>query len=188
MTESNHSKTPPASTKVSNTKLLKKLGMVVVAMFGFGYLMVPIYDVFCEITGLNGKPSNEVAIAPVLLDKSRLVTVEFDATLNEYLPWEFKPQTHKVKVHPGELTTVYYKVTNRTKNDMVGQAVPSVVPSKAAEHMKKTECFCFTQQKLAAGETRDMPVTFYVDPKIQKNVNIMSLSYTFFDASKVAQN
>lgn len=168
--------------------LIGKLATAVIAMFGFGYLMVPIYDVFCDITGLNGKVDTVAASQSLLVDKSRTVTVEFDATGNEYLPFEFTPEFTKIKVHPGEMRTVYYKVRNTSEQNMIGQAVPSVAPSKAAEHLKKTECFCFTQQKFAAGEVRDMPVTFYLDTELPEDVSIMTLSYTFFDVGKLARN
>ncbi|MCB1735585.1 MAG: cytochrome c oxidase assembly protein [Gammaproteobacteria bacterium] len=174
--------------KLSTARLVARLGLVVVAMFGFGYVMVPIYDVFCDITGLNGKTSDEVATAPVIVDTSRTVTVEFDATLNEYMQWEFAPEVHKVTVHPGELKTVNYRVRNRMDQDVNGQAVPSVAPGQAAEYLKKTECFCFTQQTLKAGEVRDMPVTFFIDPALPDDVHVVSLSYTFFDLAKLASH
>lgn len=174
--------------KKAHGLLVGKLATAVIAMFGFGYLMVPIYDVFCDITGLNGKVDNVAASESVLVDTSRMITVEFDATGNEYLPFEFTPEFTKIKVHPGEMKTVYYKVHNASGQDMIGQAVPSIAPSRAAEHMKKTECFCFTQQKFAAGETRDLPVTFYVDTELPKDVSIMTLSYTFFDVGKLVRH
>lgn len=180
--------TKQAEHKLSHGRLVLRLGLVVVAMFGFGYLMVPIYDVFCDITGLNGKTSNEVAVAPVIVDKSRTVTVEFDSTLNESMQWDFEPEVNKIKVHPGEVMTVNYTVHNRMARDVDGQAVPSVAPGAAAEYLKKTECFCFTQQTLKAGEQKVMPVTFFVDPELPDDVRILTLSYTFFDTTKLASN
>ena len=156
--------------------------MLVAVMFGFGFALVPLYDVFCDITGLNGKTANEkaeYAAAPVV-DKDRLVTVQFISNLNEQMPWEFKPMTYSVKVHPGVPTKIDYLVRNKTNRAIVGQAVPSVAPGLAAAYFQKTECFCFTEQKLEAGEERTMPVVFIVDSSLPKNLNELTLSYTFF--------
>ncbi|MCP5142255.1 MAG: cytochrome c oxidase assembly protein [Chromatiales bacterium] len=177
-----------SDAKLSTARLVTRLGLVVVAMFGFGYLMVPIYDVFCDITGLNGKTSNEVAVAPVIVDTSRTVTVEFDSTLNEAMQWDFQPDVRKLSVHPGEVKTVTYRVRNRMAQAVDGQAIPSVAPGGAAEYLKKTECFCFTQQTLNAGEEKLMPVTFFVDPELPADIRYLTLSYTFFDVTKVASN
>lgn len=177
-----------SETKLSSTRLVFRLGLVVVAMFGFGYLMVPIYDVFCDITGLNGKTSDEVAVAPVIVDTSRTITVDFDSTLNESMQWDFKPEVRKLQLHPGEVATVSYRVRNRMAHEVTGQAIPSIAPGEAAEYMKKTECFCFTQQTLNAGEEKLMPVTFYVDPDLPEDVHYLTLSYTFFDVTNMASN
>ncbi len=169
-------------TRRSTASLL----VVVVLMFGFGYALVPLYDVLCDVFDLNGKPSNEVASLPTEIDTTRTLTVEFSTTLNSYLPWKFEAVEPVVTVHPGELKTVAFKVTNLTNRDMVGQAVPSVSPGRAAEHLHKTECFCFSQQVVPAGESRIMPLRFFVDTYLPKNVERLTLSYTFFDVTKQA--
>ena len=150
---------------------------VVIGMFGFGFALVPLYDVFCDITGLNGKTGDQLALSErMTVDNSRLVEVEFLASLNDNMPWEFKPAQHSVKVHPGEPTRVEYVAVNRTNRTIVGQAVPSVAPGRAAEYFQKTECFCFTEQKLEAGEEKQMPVIFVVDPNLPEDVSQLALS------------
>jgi len=154
---------------------------VVIGMFGFGFAMVPLYDVFCDITGINGKTGDQVALSEAMkVDTSRLIEVEFIASLNDSMPWEFKPVQHSVKVHPGEPTRIEYVAINRTKDAITGQAVPSVAPGRAAGYFQKTECFCFTEQKLEAGEEKRMPVIFVVDPSLPEDVSQLALSYTFF--------
>ena len=155
--------------------------LVVIGMFSFGFAMVPLYDVFCDITGLNGKTGDQVALAKAMkVDTSRVIEVEFVASLNDNMPWEFKPVQDSVKVHPGEPTRIEYVAINRTNNTIVGQAVPSVAPGRAAGYFQKTECFCFTEQKLEAGEEKQMPVIFVVDPNLPDDVSQLALSYTFF--------
>ena len=173
---------PNVSSENQHSKVIIKHLMLVVAMFGFGFAMVPLYDVFCDITGLNGKTDNEkteYTQAPVI-DKNRLVKVQFISSLNEEMPWVFKPVTNTVMVHPGESTKIEYLVRNTTNRTIVGQAVPSVAPGLAAAYFQKTECFCFTEQKLEAGEERLMPVIFVVDSSLPKELNDLTLSYTFF--------
>lgn len=180
MSSSTDNKRSPKVTVLATT-------LVVVLMFGFGYALVPVYNVLCDVFGLNGKTDATAAVeVPMEVDTSREVSVEFVTTLNEYLAWDFKPEVPRVTVRPGEVVTVNFTVLNRTGADMVGQAVPSVAPTRAANYLKKTECFCFTQQRLAAGEERLMPVRFYVDPALPKDVKRITLSYTFFDAGKHA--
>lgn len=170
----------------SNQKLAVWLMLVVVGMFGFGFALVPIYDVFCEITGLNGKTGSVQAQEAQRLnvDESRLVTVEFVANLNQSMNWEFRPEVHKLQVHPGKIYTTQFYAHNKNNRDMVGQAIPSVAPSRAAAHFNKTECFCFTQQVFKAGEGRLMPVSFIVDPALPPEVETVTLSYTFFDITQ----
>lgn len=172
----------------ANRKLLFKLVLVVVGMFGFGFALVPIYDVICDITGINGKTgvlsANQAANYEI--DEERQVTVEFIANLNQHLNWEFKPQVYKMKVHPGEVYTTAFYARNKSNEQMVGQAVPSVSPHEAAAHFSKTECFCFTNQLFKAGEARDMPLRFVINPKLPRHVNTVSLSYTFFDVTQAA--
>jgi len=165
-----------------NKKVMRNLLFVVVAMFGFGFAMVPLYDVFCDITGLNGKTSGEkyVSDTPMQIDTTREIKVEFLANLNDGMPWEFKPLTYSVKVHPGEPSRIEYVARNKTDRDIVGQAIPSVSPGQAAAYFQKTECFCFTEQVLKAGEEKIMPVVFVIDPSIDEDVREVTLSYTFF--------
>jgi cytochrome c oxidase assembly protein subunit 11 len=166
-----------------NSTLALKLGATAVAMFGFGYALVPLYDVFCEITGLNGKTGViSAAEAAGVVDSTRKVTVEFDSNVNGALPWRFGPMQKKVQVHPGQLTEVLYFAENTSDRPVVGQAVPSVAPTPASLYFNKTECFCFTQQTLAPGERRVMPVRFIVDPQMPGKYTTLTLSYTFFQA------
>lgn len=169
-----------AQTK-NNKKIVNKLLLVTVVMFGFGFALVPLYDVFCSVTGLNGKTGGKVESAKTqIIDKSRLVTVQFVANLNENMPWEFSPVIHEIQVHPGESTKIEYRARNNTGSEIIGQAVPSIAPGIAADYFKKTECFCFTEQKLAAYEEKLMPVIFTVDSSLPEDVKELTLSYTFF--------
>lgn len=166
----------------ANKRIVKRLGIAALLMFGFGFAMVPLYDVFCDITGINGKTGRieaEEALSQHV-DEERLITVEFLATVNSKLPWDFKPMTRKIRVHPGEVTEVNYIAVNNTSDTITGQAVPSVAPGKAAQYFNKTECFCFTQQTLGPKETKEMPLRFIVDPELPEDVRTISLSYTFF--------
>ena len=171
----------PNNKPATNTKVIAKLLVTVVAMFGFGFALVPLYDVFCNVTGLNGKTGDQVSsFSAAGVDTSREIKVEFLTSLNEYMPWEFKALKDSVKVHPGQPTKVDFVVKNKTNKDMVGQAIPSVAPGIAAKYFQKTECFCFTEQVLRAGEEKVMPVVFVVDPSISEDVREITLSYTFF--------
>lgn len=173
--------TPPASTK----GLLVKLSLVVVGMFGFGFALVPMYDVFCEWTGLNGKTGGRVEYSAMQeINQERVVTVQFTASNNAGMSWTFEPMVHQVDVHPGELTEIRYFARNPSASRMVAQAVPSVSPMKAADYLRKTECFCFTQQVLEAGAAIEMPVLFYVDPALPADVSKLTLSYTLFDVTE----
>jgi len=175
--------------RLKNQKLLRRMLVVTVAMFGFGFAMVPIYNVFCEITGLNGKTGT--ANAQTLngkVDLSRTVTVEFVATLNETMPWEFRPTVTRMQVHPGAINATSFYARNTTKHVMVGQAIPSVTPGAAALHFSKTECFCFTRQRFEAGQGVDMPVRFIVDRDLPKEITTLTLSYTFFDVTAKADD
>ena len=172
----------------ANQKVVKRLGIAAVLMFGFGFAMVPLYDVFCDITGLNGKTGRielEDALSQAV-DEDRLVTVEFLGVVHSELPWEFRPMVRRIKVHPGEVTEVNYYAMNKTDNTVAGQAIPSLAPGLAAKYFSKTECFCFTRQSLGPGEGKEMPLRFVVDPALPENVRTVSLSYTFFQAEAVA--
>lgn len=169
-------------------RTLRQTLLVVAGMSAFAFALVPLYGVFCDITGLNGKPRNErqqvVDVAP---DTSRTVTVEFLASVNESMPWEFRPAVTRMQVHPGQVHQTAYVARNRTGQSMVGQAIPSVSPGLAALHFKKTECFCFTEQKFEAGEEREMPLVFMVDKDLPEEISTVTLAYTFFDKQKLVQ-
>lgn len=173
------------TTGVSTRKLVTKLTLLVFVMFGFGYALVPLYNTICTVTGLNGKTGrlSEAAAAAMPKNDARLITVEFVTNVNSGMPWRFKPLVTRIAVHPGVETAVDFEVTNTSRDTITGQAVPSLAPNEVARYFSKTECFCFTQQTLAAGETRRMPVRFIVNPKIPSHVDILTLSYTFFRAA-----
>lgn len=168
---------------VDNTRLIKKLVLTVVCMFGFGFALVPLYDVFCDITGLNGKTSDQAATLSEQVDTERLVTVEFIARTQGNLPWTFAPEVKRMKVHPGEMHEVNFLVANQSANDMVVQAIPSVSPGVAATYFNKIECFCFNQQPLEQGHGEALGLQFYIDPDLPKEYSTVTLSYTLFDIS-----
>ncbi len=178
--------TPHNSKQAAGTRtLVAKLALIVVGMFGFGFALVPMYDVFCEWTGLNGKTGGRVEYSATQeVDKERVVIVQFTASNNASMNWDFDPMVHQVEVHPGELTEIKYYAHNPGLGRSVGQAVPSVAPLKAADYLRKTECFCFTQQVLEGGEAIEMPVLFYIDPALPADVSKLTLSYTLFDVTK----
>lgn len=164
--------------------LVTKLLLVTALMFGFGFALVPLYDVFCEVTGINGKTSNVPATALVDgVDTSREITIEFLARPNKDMPWIFKPEIRRLTVHPGEVHVMNYFAENPTGQMIVGQAVPSVSPGQAALYLHKIECFCFTQQQLAAGRNMLMPVQFYVDPALPAQFSTITLNYTLYDVT-----
>ena len=163
-------------------KSLIKLVGGAVLMFGFAFALVPLYDVFCDITGLNGRPNDSAVAGPEgEADAERLVTVEFTASNNKDMPWAFEPDVKRVRLHPGEIKQITFLASNPTEHRMYGQTVPSIAPGQAASYLKKTQCFCFDKQKLEAGETQHMPVIFYLDPELPKHINTVTLSYTLFD-------
>jgi cytochrome c oxidase assembly protein subunit 11 len=168
--------------KEENRKLSRKLGLVALGMFGFGFALVPFYNQICAALGVNSIEARAEAPANSQIDYSRSVVIELDSNAHN-MPWRFKPLVGHVKVHPGELVTVEYEIVNVRGAPVTGQAVPSYGPQSAAEYFRKIECFCFTQQTLAAGETRRLPVVFIVDPKLPKGVNTIAVSYTFFEVA-----
>ena len=172
------------SYQVANRRTVAKLVLATCVMFSFGYALVPLYNVFCTITGLNGKTGRltEAQAASLPVDASRSITVEFVTSVDAQMPWDFKPLVNKVVVHPGIETQVEFEVHNWDVGSINGQAVPSVAPNTVAKYFKKTECFCFTQQTLAAGETRRMPVRFIVDARLPPEVTVLTLGYTFFQS------
>jgi cytochrome c oxidase assembly protein subunit 11 len=170
---------------VNNSAL--KLAIIPLLMFGFGFALVPLYDVFCDITGLNGKTGRVEAAeidASFQVDESRTIEVRFITSTNSGLPWSFEAIDKKMEVHPGQVYEAMFRVRSTSENVTLGQAVPSVSPGLAAQYFNKTECFCFTQQELAARETRDMPVQFVIGTGISEDIEEVTLSYTFFSLDK----
>ena len=171
-----------ARATLANQRMLKKLLVVALGMFGFGFALVPFYEKMCEVAGLRKvwQPGQvDTGEQNTQVDLTRTVTIEFDSNIR-MLPWTFKPMASSVEIHPGELTQMVYEVRNTLNEPVTGQAVPSYGPRHAAQYFKKLDCFCFTQQTLAAGEVRQMPVLFVIDPDLPKDVNTITLSYTFF--------
>lgn len=171
----------PNNKQNGNARVVSRLVLIVVGMFGFGFALVPLYNVFCDLTGLNGKTSGSAAvIESIQVDESREIKVEFLTMLNEDMPWKFEALQDSVKVYPGQPMKVDFIARNMTDKDMTGQAIPSVTPGLAAKYFQKTECFCFTEQVLKAGEEKVMPLLFIVDPSISEDMHEITLSYTFF--------
>ncbi|MDT7834446.1 cytochrome c oxidase assembly protein [Aquabacterium sp. OR-4] len=175
-----------------NRRMLGKLMVVALAMFGFGYALVPMYRTICDALGINvlsvservtgaGLSGNAARKGNTQVDTSRKVTIEFDA--NARGPWDFKPAVRSVQVHPGELATVMYEFRNKQDRSMAAQAIPSYAPMQAGSHFNKLECFCFNEYTLAPGESKQWPVVFYVDPKLPRDVTTITLSYTFFEVA-----
>ena len=171
-----------------NRSVLRTGLIVVAASFLFGFAMVPVYRIVCEhVLGIklaNGAP-DPTNVSGLVEDPSRTITVQLVTNVNSKLPWSFSAEKTSVDVHPGKLTEVYFDATNNSAAGIVGNAVPSVAPGNASAYFNKTECFCFTEQTLAAGETRRMPVKFFVDAQLPKGVRELTLSYTFY-ANEVA--
>jgi cytochrome c oxidase assembly protein subunit 11 len=165
----------------ANQQMLVKLLVVAVMMFGFGYAMVPFYRAICDALGLNSVVKADRQPANTQVDTGRFLTIEFDANLRSNLPWTFTPVEKSVRIHPGALTQVTYEVRNRSDRPVTGQAIPSFGPQLAGRYFKKLDCFCFTQQTLAPGEVRLMPVVFVVEPDLPQDINTVTLSYTFFE-------
>jgi cytochrome c oxidase assembly protein subunit 11 len=165
-----------------NRKMLGKLLVVTVLMFGFGYALVPLYKQLCEVMGINVLTKDDGTVEydkNTQVDKSRTITIELDG--NAQGPWRFRPTTSSIKVHPGELATVMYEVVNTQPRTVAAQAIPSYAPQSATPHFKKVECFCFKQQTLKANEAKQYPVVFFIDPALPKDVKTITLSYTFFE-------
>jgi cytochrome c oxidase assembly protein subunit 11 len=177
-----------------NRALLRKLAVIAVLMFGFGYALVPLYKSICEALGINVLSLSERQVTGIgksvdggntQVDRSRTITVEFDA--NARGPFEFMPAQRSLQVHPGELTTVMYEFRNTQNRALAAQAIPSYAPKQATAHFNKLECFCFNEYTLAPGESKQWPVVFVIDPRLPKDVRTITLSYTFFEVKgKVA--
>jgi cytochrome c oxidase assembly protein subunit 11 len=165
-----------------NLRLSRRLAIVALGMFGFGFALVPFYDQICAALGVNSIVKRSEGPRNTQIDLSRTITIELDANAHD-LPWRFRPLVNHLTVHPGELATVEYEIVNVRGAPVTGQAVPSYGPQRAGEYFQKLECFCFTQQTLAPGETRRMPVVFVIDPGLPKDVNTIAVSYTFFEVA-----
>ncbi|MEN8259835.1 MAG: cytochrome c oxidase assembly protein [Pseudomonadota bacterium] len=179
-----------ADIKKANAKLIRRLLFVAVAMFGFGFALVPIYDVFCDITGINGKTKGQAVAgdAKFEMDANREITVEFLTSLNEKTPMTFRAEVVKMKVHPGRSYRVNYYAENVSGKRLMAQAIPSITPGPAAEYFLKTQCFCFSEQTFEPGEAKNMPLQFIVNPELPERYKTITLAYTFFDISDKAFN
>lgn len=167
----------------ANKKLAYKILWIVVGSLVFAFALVPLYNVLCTLTGLNGKTENSAAtLAKAKVDNSRFVTVQFVASVMPGLGWNFYPKTTSLTLHPGQIETVVFVAKNITSEVVAGQAVPSVTPGKASAHLKKIECFCFIRQDLKPGEEKEMPLRFFVSPELTQDVKELTLSYSFFKA------
>lgn len=173
---------------LKNKKLVRKLLWLVLGSLIFAFALVPLYDVLCTITGLNGKTKNAATeLLATKVDNSRWVTIQFTTSVMPGLGWNFYPKQSSVKVHPGQIETVVFVAKNITSEVVAGRAVPSVTPGIGAANLKKIECFCFVNQSLKAGEEKEMPLRFYVSPDLPKDVPEMTLSYAFFPSVEGAK-
>ncbi|WP_194756145.1 cytochrome c oxidase assembly protein [Aliidiomarina indica] len=166
-----------------NSRVITRLLGSVMIMFAFGFALVPLYEKFCEVTGFNGRTSNTAATADASMqvDQSRVITVEFHTRVSRGVSWDFTSEVRSVRLHPGEVKIVNFYVENKTNRDVVAQALPSVAPGEASLYLNKTECFCFENQPLAAGERAVMPMQFYLDPDLPDHVHRLTLSYMMYD-------
>ncbi|HDM8047377.1 TPA: cytochrome c oxidase assembly protein [Vibrio fluvialis] len=180
--------TQPTSGQ-ANRKLTFKLLLAVVLMFGFGFALVPLYDVMCKQLGINGKTNEVAAIQPkgMQIDESRTIRVEFMAHISHNMPWTFTPKVTHIDVHPGQVIQTAYLAGNLSGSDLVGQAVPSVSPGQGATYFNKIECFCFSQQPLMAKAHAEMPLIFYIEPDIPDTIHTLTLSYTLYNITDKAE-
>ena len=172
----------------SNRTLVAQLLLLVAGSFAFGFALVPLYDVFCEITGFGGRTNTEAVAALEAPDLSREIRIEFVTSTNEYAQFEFAADADSMTVNPGKMYYATFTAKNLTSKAKIAQAVPSVAPTSAAEHFTKIECFCFESQEFVADEARAMPLQFIVDPDLPEYVDTITLQYTFFDTSRLAAN
>lgn len=189
MSQPGHSNPAQRLLAADNARMVGKLVVVAALMFGFGYALVPLYRAICNALGINvlsvaeqrvsGAGSADKARVNTQIDRSRTITVEFDA--NARGPWDFKPAVRSIEVHPGEMATVMYEFKNIQNRTMAAQAIPSYAPQQAMPHFNKVECFCFNEYTLKAGERKEWPVVFVIDPKLPRDVKTITLSYTFFE-------
>jgi cytochrome c oxidase assembly protein subunit 11 len=174
--------------KQENRSLTGRLLILAIAMFGFGFALVPLYDVFCEITGFGGRTNTEAVAITEAPDLDREIRIEFMTTVNSYAQFEFAADADSMVVHPGKMYFATFTAKNLSGTDKVAQAVPSVAPVAAAEHFVKIECFCFNSQEFLASEEKAMPLQFIVDPDLPDYVDTITLGYTFFDTTTLASN
>jgi cytochrome c oxidase assembly protein subunit 11 len=169
---------------IKQRKQLALLLILSVGMFGFAFALVPLYDVFCELTGINGRSASlvtaETNFEQPISVSDRIVTIQFIGKVGNGMPWEFRPTEHQLRVHPGEIYATNFYARNRANQSVTGQAVPSVAPGQAAEHLTKLECFCFTAQQLDAGAEIEMPVRFIVDTDLPEDIHTLTLAYTVY--------
>lgn len=189
MGETEQSAAHAAKIKASNRKVFLTLGLVAMLMFCFAFALVPLYRIICDVTGINSVATSTTRVkasdvVDMVVDRSRMITIEFDATINGNLPWEFKPNIKKVQVHPGERKQVSYYFKNKSDHPVTTQSVPGVTPWQASRHFQKIECFCFNTQTLAAGEEVEMGLLFVVDAELPKEITTLTLSYTIMDIDR----
>ncbi len=174
------------SAAEANRVMLRKLVVVTIFMFGFGYALVPLYKKICEVTGINEVEKANAPLANTQIDSDRVVMLEFDANVRSDLPWKFRPMQPGMNVHPGQMVQVIYEVRNTSDRPITGQAIPSYGPQVAGQYFRKLDCFCFAKQTFAPGEVRQMPVVFVIEPGLPKDVTTVTLSYTFFNVEGAA--
>ncbi|GLQ75801.1 cytochrome c oxidase assembly protein [Vibrio penaeicida] len=174
------------TAKPSNRKLTFWLLLGVLGMFGFGFALIPLYDIMCEQLGINGKPNNEAVSSPVgmQVDTSRVIRVEFMAHVKPDMPWTFIPAKKVMDVHPGQVVQTRYMATNLNGSPLIGQAVPSIAPGNGAAYFNKIECFCFNRQPLEGNKSAELPVIFYIEPTIPDSIHTLTLSYTLFNITE----
>jgi len=172
--------TPASGKRLANGRLAGRLALIAVGMFGFGFAMWPLYNVFCDITGLGGRGVKIAESSTGVEQSDRQVRIRFDATVNSSLPWDFEPVDRSMTVTLGEMSEALYRATNTTDAAIAGHAIFNVTPPEASLYFVKTECFCFTRQILQAGESRDMPVYYFIQPDLPEHIKELTLSYTFF--------
>lgn len=173
-----------AEQKPGSNRIYYWLVGIAIGMFGFGFALVPLYNVMCKQLGINGKTSGVATVNYGKVDESRTITIQFLATRNSQMPWVFHPKQRSVRIHPGQNKRIAFYAENTTNKTMTVQAIPSVSPSLAAKYLKKTECFCFTQQTMKAHEGMDWPILFHIDNDLPKNIRTVTLAYTLFDLSQ----
>jgi cytochrome c oxidase assembly protein subunit 11 len=176
-----------AQRRRANRRLLRGLLIMTAGSFAFGWALIPLYDVFCRVAGVgNADARAGSAKVEEAVDATREVTVEFVADPASVGSFDFRPKTASMRVHPGKLYDTEFYARNLTQAASVAQAVPSISPTVAAHYFHKTRCFCFSPQHFSAGEGRDMPVRFIVDPQLPNNVDRITLAYTFYDTTEAA--